>query len=197
MFVALEGIDGTGKTTISKIISERLREKGVKVYLTKEPTENLVLDYSKQSDRTAENGISLFFRFTEDRFLHKSLIKEKIKEGFLVLTDRYILSSFAYQGAVIEPIFGSKEKTIEWMASVSEIIDLAPDMTFYLDLDVERAMQRMGNRSILTGFEEKKYLSQVKGYYENLINESVIRVDASKPKDSVADEIFSKIMENL
>ena len=197
MFVALEDIDGTGKTTISAMLSERLGKSGIRVYLTTEPTDKFVIDYSTQSDRTPENGISLFFRFTEDRFRHKEEIREKLDEGYLVLTDRYILSSFAYQGALIEPVFGSKEKTVDWMKSVSGIIDLLPDMTFYLDLDVEQAMKRMGDRSKLTGFEEKRYLSRVREYYENLSGKDVYRIDASKSRESVTEEIYNKIMEKM
>jgi dTMP kinase len=197
MFIALEGIDGTGKTTISRRVAEMLLGDGLKVYLTREPTDNLVLDHEKQSDRSPGNAISLFFRFTEDRFSHQEVIKEKLREGYLAITDRYILSSFAYQGSLIEPIFGDKGKTIEWMSSVSEVIDLVPDLTFYLDLGVEEAMQRMGNRSRLTGFEEKKYLADVKSYYEHFIDGKVVRIDASRSIAEVADDVYSRIVKKL
>ena len=72
-----------------------------------------------KKSREISAAISLFFRFTEDRFVHQREISEHLGKGEIVLCDRYIMSSMAYQGAILEKYFSGKEKTLQWMLAVS------------------------------------------------------------------------------
>lgn len=83
-FYVIEGIDGSGKTVVSRLVSERLN-----LYLTREPTMKFVL-----SDDELEN----LYKFSLDRYIHnRDIIIPKLQEGISVITDRYYLSSICYQ----------------------------------------------------------------------------------------------------
>ncbi|MEM0155727.1 MAG: hypothetical protein QW597_03890, partial [Thermoplasmataceae archaeon] len=64
MFVAIEGIDGSGKTTISRMLNAQLKETGFDTYLTREPTDSFKTAKNEEKSRETEDGIHLFFQFT-------------------------------------------------------------------------------------------------------------------------------------
>ncbi len=193
MFVAFEGIDGSGKTTISRMVGDSLREKGYRVYLTKEPTDKIQWTEELRQGRDLASGFSLFFRFTEDRYMHQGEISRQLESGKIVLCDRYLLSSLAYQGAIIESAFPGREEALKWMMDASSIIQVRPDITFYLDLDPAISMERLSRRASLTGFEESGYLNIVRELYKTIEFKGKITVDASRPKE----EVFSQILQNI
>lgn len=195
MFVALEGIDGSGKSTISKMMCESLRDSGHKVFWTREPTNNIKWNEKLRRGRDPASGISLFFRFTEDRYVHQDLISEHLKSGEIVICDRYLLSSYAYQGAIIESSFPDRDTVLKWMEDTSSIIRVRPDVTFYLDLDPEISMERLIRRASLTGFEEKTYLNHVRELYNYIDFPGKTTVDASMEKEDVFSQIMLKIEE--
>lgn len=193
MFISFEGIDGSGKTTVSRIVFDALRDRGNRVVLTKEPTDGIVWTEELRRGRDPESGFSLFFRFTEDRYAHQKFISRHLENGDIVLCDRYLLSSFAYQGAIIESAFPDREKLVSWMMNTSSIITVRPDITFYLDIDPKVSMERLKSRESLTGFEEKTYLDRVRDIYRYVDFPGKITVDASKEKEEVISEILEKI----
>ncbi len=193
MFVALEGIDGTGKTTLISMLKKELEGRGYRVFATREPTERFHVSEDMVKSRDAESGLSLFFRFTEDRFVHQNEISEHLENDEIVLCDRYILSSMAYQGVLLEKYFGDRNRTIEWMRTVSDAIRVRPDITFYIDVDPEISMKRISYRGSLTGFEEKEYLSNVRNFYKAIEYEGKIDLDGS----GTMEKNFTEIMEVL
>lgn len=197
MFISLEGIDGAGKTTISRMLQASLQEKGAKVFLTREPTERIEWNEKLRSGRDTATGISLFFRFTEDRYVHQSEIKEHLENGEIVLCDRYLLSSFAYQGAILEDAFPDRESTLKWMEDTSSVITVRPDITFYLDLSPGISMKRLSRRASLTGFEEEKYLQHVRDLYLDIDFNGKITIDGSRGLQQVHDEILEIIEKKL
>ncbi len=197
MFVVLEGIDGSGKTTVSKMVADALREKGHHVYVTKEPTDNIQWTEEMKHSREPASGFSLFFRFTEDRYVHQAEIARQLESGRIVICDRYLLSSFAYQGAIIESAFPGRKEALKWMMDTSSIIRTRPDLTFYLDVDPSVSMDRLSKRSSLTGFEETEYLNRVRELYKSIEFEGKITVDASQEKEKVFSEILERIEKAL
>lgn len=197
MFVSFEGIDGAGKSTLALMARKELESLGKSVFLTKEPTEKIEWNDALKKGRDTESGIKLFFRFTEDRFLHQNEIADHLKNGEIVLCDRFLMSSLAYQGALIEPLFGSREKTIEWMLSISEIIQTKPDLTIYIDVDPELSMKRLKSRSELTGFEETSYLRKVREFYRDTKIDGKVTIDGSGTIDAVFESIMKAINEKL
>ncbi|GGM68932.1 thymidylate kinase [Thermogymnomonas acidicola] len=162
MFIAVEGIDGSGKTTLAKGL-ERELGRTHRVFLTKEPTNSSILD--RESVNTPADALSLFFLFVHDRFMHQDIIERKIGEGYVVISDRYDLSSFCYQGPPMEVLFGSMEATLDWMVSVSRVIRVIPDITFLIDVDVDTALERLSIRRTRSAFESRALLERVRSYY--------------------------------
>lgn len=193
MFVAFEGIDGTGKTTLVSMVSMELENKGHHVFATREPTGSLVIPESLMGSRDVSSGLSLFFRFTEDRFAHQKEISRHLGNGEIVLCDRYLMSSMAYQGVLLEKYFGDRGRAIKWMSAVSEVIDVRPDITFYIDVDPEISMKRITRRGALTGFEEKEYLSGVRGFYRAIDFKGKVTLDGS----GTVQKSFEDVMETL
>lgn len=193
MFVAFEGIDGTGKTTLVSMLRKELESRGYRVYATREPTGSLVIPENLKGSRDVVSGLSLFFRFTEDRYRHQKELAEHLKNGEIVLCDRYLLSSMAYQGVLLEKHFGSRDKTIKWMSEVSEIIQVRPDITFYIDVDPEISMRRITSRGSLTGFEEKEYLSGVRGFYNAIDFSGKVTIDGSGTVQQSFTDILGKL----
>ena len=163
MFITLEGIDFSGKTTIAKWLEEYFVTIGKKVIRTKEPggTElgeeirKLCLNSSnlKISDKT------LFYLFLANRIDHiEKLIKPKLEEGFLVICDRFFDSTIAYQ------IVGSKLD----LQNYTKILNIAtegfiPDLTLFLDLDPTKAFKRMRPTDKLDYIESKTF-----GFFETV-----------------------------
>ena len=194
MFVALEGIDGSGKTTVSSRLRDKLESDGTSVFLTHEPTFSVDSISGKLvSQRDPESALKLFFMFTEDRYRHQSEISEKLDQGYLVLCDRYIYSSFAYQGPLIEGIFGTPERVVTWMSEVSEIIKVRPDINVYLDISADTAIKRIWSRRSITGFEDLQYLDRVRSYYTGVLRKHLITINGEDPLDRVVDEIYGLI----
>ncbi len=133
------------------------------MFLTKEPTNSSILD--RESVNTPADALSLFFLFVHDRFMHQDIIERKIGEGYVVISDRYDLSSFCYQGPPMEVLFGSMEATLDWMVSVSRVIRVIPDITFLIDVDVDTALERLSIRRTRSAFESRALLERVRSYY--------------------------------
>lgn len=197
MFITLEGIDGSGKTTVSRMLSDALRGRGHRVFWTREPTSQIKWNEKLRRGRDPASGISLFFRFTEDRFVHQSLISRHLGKGEIVICDRYLLSSYAYQGALIESSFPDRGSALKWMEETSSIITVRPDITFCLDLDPRISMERLTRRASLTGFEEEDYLNRVRDLYRHIEFPGKVTVDASQDRDHVFSAILEKIEEKL
>lgn len=146
VFISLEGIEGTGKSTQSKLLAEYLRKKGFKISQTAEPggtaignkIRGLLLSLeSKEMDPVAE-----LLLYNASRVQHiKKVIAPALQRGEIVITDRFSDSTVAYQG------YG-RGIDLELIDSLDVISTrrLRPDITLLLDLDVETGLRR--NRAI-------------------------------------------------
>jgi len=179
LFVAIEGIDGSGKTTVSRHLAKSFEDQGIKVFLTREPTEDLPETMIRSN---FNNGVALFFLFMADRAKHEDTIAMKLSENYLVISDRFLASSFAYQGPIIEKYFGNFEDTFKWMKMVSMPLKLLPDITFLLDIDPVMAMDRIRNRE-KSLFEKPEYLAQVRKYYLATASSNTVVLNAGLPPE--------------
>ncbi len=183
VFIVFEGIDGGGKSTQIKLISDYLKERGYDLELHMEPTRgeigSLLWSYMRSKKRSFEPETEALL-FAADRIEHGKAITKAIKDGKVVISDRYLHSSLAYQGAAgVDPV---------WMKSLNKHA-LKPDLVILLDIDPERSLERVSGR-VKTVFEEREYLKRVReeylGYAES--GELVV-VDASQGIDVVHAEI--------
>ncbi len=194
MFIAFEGIDGAGKTTAVRRLAEELRSRGYATFETREPTE-LFEPLISTVVRDGADPVSLFLLFTADRQMHQTLIQEKINSGDVVISDRYILSSYAYQGPGIELRTGSWDLARAWMDGVSRFINLRPDITILLDLDPQISVDRLTSRkaSTIRFFERREYLTRVRETYLKMVDDRTTVIDSSKNKDAVFEDILQSL----
>jgi len=182
MFITLEGIDGSGKTSIAKKLTEHFEKSGNNVYLTEEPTQ-IIFDVKSLMEKDLDTFTRTFI-FMADRVEHIKVIKEKLESGNVVICDRYVDSTFAYQGAILKNFFKSSEKAFEYMNSMYRPFALEPDRIIYLDVYPEIGMKRIESRK-REYFEKIEYLQEVRNFYlylSGIRNYSVIDSNSTLEK---------------
>ena len=197
-FIVFEGIDGAGKTTQIQLLAKRLRESGVDVDVSAEPTTN----ESGKALRRALSGqdkksyCEMAAMFVLDRIGHNYEIRELVDAGKTVISDRYYYSSLAYQG---------KATDYNWVRTMNiDCPDIRrPDVCIYLDLTPEESLKRISNgRESVEIYENLEKLTEVRAsfYYtiEDLrkAGEQIFIVDASRSIEEISDEIFN-IVSNI
>ena len=145
LFITFEGIDGSGKSTQIDLATRYLTEKGYRVYLTREPggcpisekiREVLLDPENKGMDPITE---ALLYAAARAQLID-SVLLEKKNEGFVILCDRYLDSSIAYQA------FG-RDLGIEFVKTVNRAADkMVPDMTLYFKLSQEQCDERINRQ---------------------------------------------------
>ena len=188
-FIALEGIDGSGKTELARSLRAHLERRAKKVWITSEPTEWFRSYVSILKD--VRDPLSLFLLFTIDRNSHQKEISQKLNEYHYVISDRYLLSSYAYQGYMLEDFFKTIDNTIRWMKEVSSIITVRPDITFYLSIDEKTAIERIKKVRQMDELEKLFNLEKVRKIYEKYLKDDMITIDGLKDKNAVLKDVMN------
>jgi len=198
LFIAIEGIDGCGKSTQVKLLSDHLKQAGHKVFSTSEPTDSPIGSVIRnifKSRIEADNRTiaGLFVADRLDHLLNKTDgILKKLEEGCTVITDRYYFSSYAYQGA---------HMPLDWVIEANSLSAglLRPDLNIYIDISPEISMQRLYNgRSSMEIYENIENLRKVKEIYmkafEKLkLQENIFITDGNRTPELIAAEIWNEI----
>jgi len=184
-FVTFEGIDGSGKSTISKIVYEKLKSEDYDVVLTYEPTDSYIGKMVQKCIETDSDPFVTAFTFIADRIDHCKQIKEWIDQDKIVLCDRYAESTYAYQGAQMQDIVNNP---IKWLQELSKDRIIIPDRTFVFVIDPDKSLNRIQDRDKLIPFEKKKFLEKVhKNYLKLSKGERFKNVDATKSIEELVD----------
>lgn len=188
LFITFEGIDGSGKSTHVKMLCEELRRRGIDVIETKEPTSGRIGSIIREKIEHGSKERWMEFEallFAADRFEHvKGLVEPSLKEGKIVVSDRYIHSSLAYQGG------GGLE--LDWIKTLNRFAPI-PDLVILLDVNVETVFKRISGRR-KTNFEERFYLEKVRALYLKFAEEEgLVRIDAERPLKEVHTEILLEV----
>lgn len=189
-FVCIEGLDGSGKSTQARLLAERL-QKTRRVLLTVEPSRGRIGTFIRQSYLYGENRLSSVVEallFAADRVDHvQNEIVPALETGDVVISDRYVYSSLAYQGAA--------GLSLEWIEKVNSHA-LRPDIALFLDVDLGTVMKRLKPRkSIMENLETQE---RVRGYYLDLVKVGLLRrVDGNRVKSEIAEETFSIVQDFL
>ncbi len=193
MLITLEGLDGSGKTTVW----EALQDVYPDATFTREPTNSWYGDavYRSIEDDDADPLAELFL-YTADHADHLSrVIEPALERGDLVISDRYSDSRYAYQGATLE---GEVTRPMEYVIGVHRAFTVDPDLTLYLDVDPETAAARAGATN---KFERAEYLAAVRDNYERLLERDAgrfVRIDATQPPEVVlerVEEVLERVLE--
>jgi len=187
-FIVLEGIDGTGKSTISRKLADWMREMGREVVLTAEPTKDWLGLAVRRSNEEGLDPLTESLLFTADRCEHTKQIVQWMDQGKMVICDRYFGSTVAYQGAALQESMG--EEGLPWLVLINSPVIRRPHMTVLLTSDVDLAMKRVGDRGSLSKFERSDYLKQVQENYLMLVDRFDWRiVDSNGPLPDVLEQV--------
>ena len=191
-FVVIEGIDGCGKSTVANMVAERLGDRAV---LTREPTDSWI----GKAVRSGEGGeVSPYLDallFMADRAQHTLEIAETLKKNKLVVSDRYYHSTVAYQTAYLRR--RSLGDQFDWLLDANTRISLHPDVTLFLTIDPEVALERVRSRGGMSRFEQLDFLREVADNYKRLakLDPTIVQVDADRPSEDIAEEVLRLISE--
>lgn len=194
LFISFEGSDGTGKSTQVRLLTEYLRSEGYDVLLTREPggtviserIRNIILDPSTpEMDGHTE---ALLYAASRAQLVAE-VLRPAIESGKIVICDRFMDSSIAYQGYAR----GLGQDTIR-MINEFAVHGLQPDITFFMDLPPEKAMLRVesqGHKDRLEAedmnFHDKVYqgFTELSRFYDK----RYVRIDASESIEEISEKI--------
>ncbi len=195
MFVAVEGIDGVGKSTVISMLRKKLEESGYRVYTTAEPSQSpigrLIRDWLLKPGSNVAHPSIFALLFTADRVQHYyGEVKPMLDNGYLVITERYMESTLAYQGAM-----GLQQ---EWLMELHRFVP-KPDLTIILDAPVDTVISRLRSRRELEVFEvNREFLIKVR---EILLRRALVNnypvVNANKDLGAVVDDVYGLIINAL
>jgi len=199
-FITVEGSDGSGKTTFINSATEYLVKEGYKVITTREPggtefsekVRELLFDSSNEIDAKTE---SLLFCVSRRDHIIKKIIPY-VEEGYIVICDRFVDSSIAYQS------YGrgiNKQDIIDINKYTTD--GLEPDLTLYFSVDVEVGLSRTKGRDENNRMDNEslKFYKEVKRGYDELSNdykERIKVIDANRSYEKVEKDAF-KILEGF
>lgn len=184
-FITFEGIDGSGKSTVSKKVFKKLKSKGYDVVLTFEPTDTFIGKCVQRFIKEGKDPFSTAFAFIADRIEHCKKIKDWLDSDKIVLCDRYSESTYAYQGVQMEDIV---DDPINWLKNLSDDRVITPDLTFLFLIDPEKSIKRIQHRDELIPFEKIDFLKKVhKNYVKLAENSRFVKLDATKTVDELTD----------
>ena len=190
IFLVIEGLDGSGKTTQATLLAEKL-SKSYNVLLTAEPSRGKIGTFIRdrclyeQARLPTETEALLF---AADRIEHmQTELKPALEDGKLVICDRYVYSSLAYQG--------SAGLSLDWIKTINARA-LQPDFSIFIDVAPEKVIERLQRKkSIMETLETQ---TKVREIYLKYVDEGeLIRIDGDKGKELVANELHTKVVELL
>lgn len=191
LFVVFEGIDGSGKSSVCRSIKKILEAEDENVIITAEPTDSDIGRMIRNGENFTPETEALLF--VADRACHTVEIKKWVGEGLIVLCDRYYASTLAYQAASL-----GKDVDLEWLTTINEKVSIEPDLTFLLDVDPIKGLDRVGKRGETSRFEHLEYQKKVReNYLEIAEKRGFTIIDASKGRRTVASEVLKIIRKRL
>lgn len=193
MFVSLEGMDGSGKSTVLDAITDEYPN----VVTTREPSD---LKYGQMvrerlSDESS-NGLIDFYLFMCDRINHiEERVKPGVEQGRLVVSDRYADSTRAYQPVALtgeDKYFQSEWEAKYFIEQSMEPWNYKPDLTLYIDISVDAAIERAAGDE---KYEKREFLTKVSDNYKALCEskERIVRIDGERPKEEVVASALDKL----
>jgi dTMP kinase len=191
LFICVEGLDGCGKTTQTKLLVRRLRKEGYNAMYTSEPSHGKIGRFIKKYCLHAEKRVSSVVEallFAADRFEHvEKEIIPALNEGKIVVSDRYVYSSLAYQGAA--------GLDLKWIEKINGHA-LRPDLAIFVDVEPNVVVQRLKpKKSVMENLETQRKVREV--YLIFVKNGELTRIDGNKSKEDVANAILTEVLKFL
>lgn len=196
-FVVFEGIDGAGTSTQMRLLAER--DSGKKIVFTAEPTERPTGKFLRQilagKEKVAPQTAA--YLFAADRAEHlwgQGGIVDQTKNGFTVVSDRYLFSNLAYQGVTCGE---DLPKTLNSPFPL-------PQLLFFFDISAQKSLERVEKRGEAKEiYENEKFLNDTASRYRAIIDQykklensgmRIVELDATLPKEKISDLIWKEIL---
>ena len=191
LFICVEGLDGCGKTTQAKILVKKLQKIGYNAVYTAEPSRGKIGRFIKRYCLHGGKRVSSIVEallFAADRYEHvETEIIPALKDGKIVVSDRYMYSSLAYQGAV--------GLSLDWIRKINEHA-VTPNLAIFIDVEPDTVIKRLKpKKSVMENLETQRKVREV--YLKFVENGELVRVNGNKSKNEVADEIFFIVLNSL
>jgi len=188
VFICVEGLDGCGKTTHTKLLVEKLKKRGYDTIYTAEPSRGEIGKFIKEYCLHGETRVSSIVEtllFAADRFEHLNTeIIPALSEGKLVVSDRYVYSSLAYQGAA--------GLDLNWIEKINEHA-IRPALALFIDVEPETVIQRLKPRkSVMENLDTQRRVREV--YVKFVEKGELVKIDGNKSKQEVADGILKVVL---
>lgn len=191
IFICIEGIDASGKSTQARRLVRRLRRRGFDAIYTTEPSNGEVGSFIKRYVLQRKKRVPAVVEallFAVDRIDHNECeIEPALESGKIVVSDRYIYSSLAYQGAA--------ELDIDWIKHINRMA-LPPDLAIFIDVPPEVVVKRMKRRrSVMETLENQRRVREI---YRQLVSEGHLTlIDGNRPTSEVSRNILAVVLQQL
>ena len=193
-FIVLEGLDGAGTTTQGTLLHQRFLQEGITSILTQEPTKmpigRLIRSFLKKEYTAAPSTMAHLFASDRNEHLYgPGGILEETAKGSMVISDRYLFSSLAYQSVDCDPAF------VEGLNSRFPL----PEILIYIDVHPEVGEKRLVSRAEREIYEFEEFQSRVLTNYLRILEEysgtrmRILRIDGDRSPDWIHDGIWSFI----
>jgi len=190
-FICIEGLDGSGKTTQAKRLIKNLRRRGFDAVYTTEPSVGKVgkLIRSFVLDREKRVPIALeALLFAADRVDHvETVIRPLLNRDKIVVCDRYVYSTLAYQGAA--------GLSLDWIECINRFA-LKPNLALFIDVPTDVVVKRLKRKK--TVMETKRNQEKVREVYLKMVREQrLMLVDGDKPVSEVDESVLEMVLRRL
>lgn len=191
VLICIEGLDGSGKTTHAHRLVRNLNKLGYKAIYTTEPSRGTLGTYIRSSVLEGKKRVPMVMEavlFAVDRVEHlEKDVKPALNDGIIVISDRCVYSSLAYQGAA--------GLDLEWIEEINSFA-LLPDLAIYIDVSPEVVLKRIRRKkSVMEKLETQKKVEKFYLHYVN--NGKLVPIDGAKTKNELEQDLLSLIMKFL
>lgn len=201
MFISFEGTEGAGKSTLTAYLQNALQQQGKSVVLTREPGGTPLAEKMRElllapSDEVWSNRAELLLLYAARAQHIEQCIQPALAQGKMVLCDRFIDASMAYQ-------HGGRGLPAELIQVLNQhFVACVPDLTFWLDIPVEIGMQRAKKRAELDRFEQEDidFFTKIRHCYASLAQAApnrIVRLDAQQPIEQLSQQALVILQEKL
>jgi dTMP kinase len=187
IFICIEGLDGSGKSTQAKLLTKKLCKTGYPAVFTAEPSQGKIgkfirkrLFEQKRLPTTVEALL-----FAADRIEHvQNTVIPALKEGKIVISDRYVYSSLAYQG--------SAGLDLNWIETINANAQ-KPDLSIFIDVAPEMVLERLKRKkSVMENLQTQLCVYEI--YQKYVERGELKRVDGVKSKNEVLDVLYTEVV---
>jgi dTMP kinase len=189
-FIVIEGLDGSGKTTQARLLVQKLRSSHNAVYTT-EPSRGKIGSFIREcclfEEKRLDSATEALL-FAADRIEHiQNEVVPALNKGLLVISDRYLYSSLAYQG--------STGLSLEWIEAINKHA-LKPDLAVFIDVAPETVMQRLNRKkSVMETLETQRQVREV--YLKFVANDDMVRIDGDELVAELSEALYSRVLHFL